>query len=106
MKKFSTSSLKTATGLFIVFGFCLMLAGPFIVHRPPHMARRAYAQRAAWYVGGILIALTGAGTGAFLLVRRAKDEYREMSMRNLKELLEASRQDHLRPKQAEESNDA
>lgn len=100
MKAIPTRSLKALTTLFLVLGFGLMLAGPWVVRRPPSMHRREYAQRAALYIGGFLVAISGAGLGAFVLIRRARAEYREQSLQNFKAMLDATREDQLKKQEA------
>ena len=48
----------------------------------------------------LIVTVTGAGIGAFLLIRRTREEYREQSMANMRELLEQTRQDQLKKAQA------
>jgi len=96
VKAIPTRTVKALTTLFLVLGFGLMLAGPWIVRRPPSMPRKAYAQRATLYIGGFLLAISGAGLGAFVLIRRARADYREQSLQNFKEMLEATREDQLK----------
>jgi hypothetical protein len=104
VKPLSTRTLKAITAFFLVFGFALMFAGPGVIRRPPKMSRREYARRAAWYTGGLLVAIVGAGGGAVFLIRRARAEYREQSIRNMNDLLEAARQDHLKTKKVEDGD--
>lgn len=102
----SARALKGITAGFVVLGFGLMFAGPSIVKRPADMSRRTYARRAAAYMGGFILAISGAGAGAFMLIRRARTEYRDQSMRNLKDLLEGAREDRLQKMQeASEADD-
>jgi len=96
VKAIPTSAIKALTTVFLVLGFGLMLSGPWIVRRPPTMTRKAYAQRAALYVEGLLVAIIGSGAGAYILVRRAKAEYREQSLQNMQSMLEATRADQLK----------
>lgn len=105
----STRVLKGITGTFIALGFAIMLSWPFLVGLPSKNAtraeRRSYAVRALVTTASLAIVVIGAGTGAFLVIRRTRAEYREESMKNLRDLLEGTREAQLRKAQAESSEE-
>lgn len=105
MKRISPKTLKIATTAFLLLGFMLLFAGPSVLHRGPHQSRRAFAYRVTLYLGGLVVAMAGAGTGALLLVRQAREEYRQSALRNMQELMEASRMKYSKPED-ESSDDA
>jgi hypothetical protein len=84
----TTRSLKWLTSGFIVAGVLVTLSMPFVLGKPP---RKGSPVR--------------AGVGAFLLVRRARDEYREESMANMRALLEQTREDQLKKAASESTED-
>lgn len=97
----NTRSLKLFTGGMIAAGLALLLATPLILGtRPPKGApvaeAKGYLTRGLVVSGGLLVTVVGAGIGAFFLVRRARDEYREASMENMRSLLEQTREDQLK----------
>lgn len=86
LKLFTTVCLIIGVALFLPYG--VMLKSP---PRPdtPKAVRRLYAEKLFLYNGLQLLALVGAGVGAALIVRRARAEYREETLRNMRALLEA-----------------
>jgi hypothetical protein len=58
----------------------------------PKPERRLYAERLFLYNGLQLLCLVGAGAGAMLIVRKARAEYREESIRNMRALLETAQE--------------
>ena len=85
--------VRRVTTALMVVSFLLTITWPFeLRNRPtrhsPLAEKRAYVTRFTWHTGGIVIALVGAGIGAALVSRQAKQEYREESLRNLKRLVE------------------
>lgn len=94
----STASIKIATSLCVALGI-LILLGWFVVGRPPQKGSaravyRAYVRKGLVAATGLTVVVAGAGVGAFVLMRRARDEYRAEAMENLKKLLESSRQEN------------
>jgi len=82
----------------MVLGIGLLVGWPWILGPRPdaddsRAVRRAYAQRLSWLLGGMTGALVASGVGSLLIVRRAKAEYREASMRNLKQLADLAERD-------------
>ncbi|MGV3618805.1 MAG: hypothetical protein ACO1SV_26065 [Fimbriimonas sp.] len=106
----STRVLKGITGTLIALGFLIMLAWPFLVGLPTkngtRAERRSYAVRALVTTASLALVVIGAGTGAFLVIRRTREEYREESMKNLRELLEGTREAQLRKKQGEKPEES
>jgi hypothetical protein len=91
--------MKLFTSLSLIVGFLLLVSWPWIVgKRPPagspRSAYAAYSRRAAGYVGGLVVCMVASGVGATLVIRRAREEYRQQAMANLKGLVEGSLQDH------------
>ncbi len=85
--------VRGVTTVLMIVSFLLTITWPFeLRNRPtrhsPLADRRAYASRLTFHTGGIVIALVGAGIGAALISRQAKQDYREASLRNLKRLVE------------------
>ena len=101
----TTRHLKWLTGGLIVLGVCLMAGWPWIVGTPPRKGTRAeyksYLERSLAAATGLVVIVGGAGAGAFFLMRRAREEYREESLRNMRELLEATREDQLKKREDE-----
>lgn len=93
--------LRLFTGAAIVLCFGLLFSYPWLVGRRPrgHVSRaavKAYSLRATAYVGGLLVTLIASGAGSFFIIRKARDEYRVHAVENMRQLLEATRQDHLK----------
>lgn len=87
------SRLKWITAIFMLLGVALLVGWPWILGPRPSAddsreERRAYARRLSWLLGGMTGALVASGVGSLLIVRRAKSEYRDATMRNLKSLAE------------------
>lgn len=106
----TTRSLKWLTSGFIVAGVLVTLSMPVVLGKPPRKGSpvresRAYAVRGLAATGILLVTVIGAGVGAFLLVRRARDEYREESMANMRALLEQTREDQLKKAAGESTED-
>jgi hypothetical protein len=84
------------TGLFLLLGVLLLLAWPALIGsvRPRDRAEAVvYSRRLTIYLGALVLTLVGAGTGAMLVMRQAKDEYRREARKNLQRLVEATRED-------------
>lgn len=91
--------LKIATTSCLIFGALLLLAWPWVVGiRPgkgaPRAELAAYASRFMWYVTATVLTFVVTAFLAILVMRRAREQYREASMRNLETLLEGVREDH------------
>jgi hypothetical protein len=87
--------LKIITAFFLA-GVIFLLAvsgfviGPVPKKSAPREVKRLYGVRTLNYLGLLIFAFTGSGVGSFLVLRRARDEYREDSLKNLQYLLEAT----------------
>lgn len=96
MKPLSTKTVKVITTVLVIGAFALMAAGPKVVHRPKKMPVRRFANRLAIYSGALGICAVGALVGAYVVMRRVKEEYRESALENVKDLIESARLDRLR----------
>ncbi|RYG20145.1 hypothetical protein EON82_20575 [bacterium] len=77
----------------MVLALVLTLTWPFELRdRPsksdPQAVKQAFASRLLYHTGAIVICLIGAGVGASLYVRQAREEYRREALRNLRTLVE------------------
>lgn len=96
--------LKIATTTSLLLGLMLLAAWPWVVgSRPPAEAPRKeladYLTRFVWYMGATVMTFVVTAFLAILVMRRAREEYREASMRNLEALIEGTRQDHVKKQQ-------
>ncbi len=97
--------LKLITTIFISAVVVLFLAAPVILgpkpsKSAPRVVKRDYGVRVLDYLGGMIFAFAGSGVGSFLIMRRAREEYRTESLNNLKKLMEGAAAD------AKKANDA
>lgn len=95
MKRLPTGWIKAITSVLVLLAFVLMFAGPRVVKRPDTMSRKAFARRLAWYSGALGFCAIGALAGAYVVMRREQAAYRERALENMRELVEATRQDRL-----------
>jgi hypothetical protein len=77
----------------MVLAFVLTLTWPLELRNKPSASdplsvRKAFASRLLYHTGAIVICLVGAGVGASLYVRQAREEYRREALRNLRTLVE------------------
>ena len=91
--------LKLVTTGLMLFSVFMLFAYFWIVGpKPPSSAPRqeqiAFLRRGATYIGIEAAALIGSIVGAYLIARRARQEYREQSQRNLEALIESTLRDH------------
>ncbi len=91
--------LKVITTLCIIFSIGLLFGYVWIVGpQPGSDAPRAekvdFLRRWAVFIGLEAAALIVSIVGAYLIARRARQEYREQSQRNLEILLESTLRDH------------
>lgn len=90
--------LKVATTTAFLFGVGLLLAWPLIVGRQPaHSHTRAlaaYTLRFGFYVTVLVIVFFTVVVLAAAVARKARDEYREESRRNLEALIEGTLRAH------------
>lgn len=101
----TTRGLKGLTGALIAVGILILATWPFVVGTPrrnqPRAEIKAYLVRSLVATTALVVVVSGAGIGAFFLMRRVRDEYREESMANMKALLEKTREDQLRKAESE-----
>ncbi len=84
MRVFTTICLLM--GVILLLPYASMLAHP-PAKSSPRPVRRAFAQRLLWLNGLQVLCLVGAGVGSALIVRKAKQQYREEAVRNMNFLL-------------------
>ena len=101
--------LKLFTTAMLLITLLLLIERPAIVGPVPHRpAKRlealAYSERALAFTGVLIVSITSAGVGSILLVRRANEEYRQLSMANMQALIEGTIEDH--KKKASDGDDA
>ena len=102
--------LKVSTTVLIIFSIVMLFAYLWVVGpKPPSHAPRAeqiaFLRRGATYVGLEALALIGSIVGSYLIARRAREEYREQSRKNMEALLEATLRDHARTKGQDDDAD-
>jgi hypothetical protein len=90
--------LKILTSASLILGFCGLLLGPWMLQMRPRRGAEPeafvrYAWLASGYLGVMLIAFVAASVGAFLIVRRTRDEFAQQSKRNLTSLIEGTQSD-------------
>lgn len=91
--------LKVVTSAFLVFGVVLLVAWPWIVGvRPaqtaPEPERLRYLVRYSLYFLALIVTFFAAALGGFLIARRQREEFREETLDQLKELIEGTLEDH------------
>lgn len=105
----TTRMLKGITGALIAAGVLIIASWPFVIGTPPKNRPRAeikaYFVRSLAATSVLIVVVSGAGIGAFLLMRRVREEYREQSMANMKALLEQTREDQLRKAERESAEE-
>ena len=99
--------LKIATTFLMLFSIFMLFAFVWMVGpKPPSTAPRAeqiaYLRKGAVYVGVEALALIGSILGAYFIARRARQEYRDQSRRNMEMLIETTLREH--SKKAEDVN--
>lgn len=106
MNRIPLRTLKILTTIFIVIPCIMMATTPWVLRRTPRNAgpgaRREVVRRVALYgflLGGSAVL---AGIGAYSILRREQAIYREKALANMKDLIEATRQDRIN-KQKEEA---
>lgn len=99
--------MKVALSVLLVLGVSMLVAWPWILGKQPPAAHHAelarYSVRFGLYICTLAVVFFSTTVLAFALLRRARDEYREHAMGNLKFLIESSLQDHRKP---DETHDA
>ena len=96
--------LRLTTTALMIFGLMMLfMSGLIVGERPPTNSPRAakitYLRRSALYVGLESVALIGSIVGAWLIVRRARHDFREQSKENFQSLLEGTLRDHKKPEE-------
>ena len=84
LKLFTTACL--AIGMLLFLPYATMLAHP-PARTTPAPVRRSFAQRLLLINGLQVLSLVGAGVGSVLIVRRARQQYRDEAIRNMNVLL-------------------
>ena len=90
--------VRTVTTTLMVGAVLLMVWIAALQGQRPSAAaskavRRGYAIRLLTATTGVALCLVGAGVGAALYSRRAKEEYRRASLKNLRSLVEGESDD-------------
>jgi hypothetical protein len=86
-------SLKLFTTICLVVGMLLFLPYAGMLAHPPttgtsKVERRAYVEKLFLLNGLQLVCLIGAGVGATLVVKKARRDFREEAVQNMKRLVE------------------
>jgi hypothetical protein len=95
--------LKVVTTFLIIvsigmlFGY-LWIVGPQPAVNAPRQEKIEFLRRWAVFIGVEAVALIGSIVGAYMIARRARQEFRELSQRNMEALLEATLRDHAQKK--------
>ncbi len=96
MNRISTKALKWTTTVLVAVPIAMMMAGPWVLRKPPRSQAKSYVRKVAAYGGVLAVCAIGAGIGAYAIMKRQTEEYREQSLKNMKDLIEATREDQLR----------
>lgn len=92
--------LKIITSAFVVAGFVLMAALPFVYRHPGEGASRVelanFGKFLLAYIALTCFVWLGAAMSAVFLIRKRVKELREIEEQNLRELVEGSLKDHQR----------
>jgi len=91
-------ALRVLTTACIVGTILLFFLSVFqITHAPERSdapaVKRRFARRLIWFTGAEMLTLVASGVGSVLIVRQARQEYRDSAMRNMKLLVEAAKED-------------
>ena len=98
--------LKFWTTTLLIFGLMMLMGTPILLtKRPPNAAPEAerlrFAAMLTAYAMLILLVVLGIINLAYFLVRKQREEFKDASLSNLKDLVEGTMQDHGRsPKDA------
>lgn len=87
--------IKTITTACIIAAFLLMLAFPrFLMGRPhrndPLERRQVFARQLLAYGCVFTLTVLGAGVGSVVIIRQAREEYREALGQNIQQLVETA----------------
>ncbi len=106
----STRGLKALTGVLIGLGIVIMLGWPVLVGIPPKrqsslQVKRGFVIRTVTAMSLLVVSVAGAGVGSVILLRRAREEYRQQAMANMRDLIEGAREDQLNRQPGERRTD-
>ena len=92
------SALKVLTGIGFGLVVVLMASWPWTVGKippkgSPKSEYRSFQRRTKLVIGGITVAFFGSAIGSALIMRKAKNEFREQSSENLRLLIEGATED-------------
>ena len=90
--------LKLLTGSGFAICLVLMVTWPWTIGKippkgSPKAEYRAFQTRTKIVIGGITVAFFASAIGSALIMRKAKDEFRELSSENLRLLIEGATED-------------
>lgn len=89
--------LKVATTVTFVVGLVMLGAWPWVMQGRPAPRTREFAEyllRTSLYFILLLLIFFATVVLAWLTARRAREEYQTQKLENLKELIEATLEDH------------
>ncbi len=90
--------MKKALTALVLFGVLMLLAWPWILGKQPspehHRALQLYSLKFGIYVCALLIVFFANAALAWVVWRKAREEYREQALNNMKFLIEATLADH------------
>ncbi|MEA2551892.1 MAG: hypothetical protein QOJ65_68 [Fimbriimonadaceae bacterium] len=88
--------LRAATTFLMLFGLVLSLGYPWIIGPKPalHAQQGPFAIRLGVYMILIICSFLGAAVCAILMMRRAREAYREETRQNLEDLIETTLRTH------------
>ena len=90
--------MKAALTSLVVFGFAMLIGWPWLVGpkpvHPSHKEAVNYLYRVDLYVCVLLIVFFATTVLAIILARRARDEYRQQALNNMRFLIESTLEDH------------
>lgn len=93
--------LKIVTTAALVFGVLLMFSGPFLLGKRPPSAERKELARYGVRMGVLFAAASVSflisAYGAYRIIKLQREEYRIELLKNVKELVQGSLNDHQEP---------
>jgi len=90
LKIFTTFSM---VAVLVLLALSATLLGPVPNRSAPRQVKRVYGVRALAYLGTMIVLFGASGVGSYLIFKKAKDEYREESLNNLKMLVAGAQQE-------------
>jgi hypothetical protein len=90
VKVFTSACLIASLALFLAFA--ALLAG-HPAPSAPKPVKQQWAERFLVYGVCEVVTLVAAGAGSVVIVKRARREYRELAMANMRDLVEAARKE-------------